>query len=246
MNTAFILFGWSAMVTGQSLVLYSRLHLVIRDYRILQGVLIMIIATAIFIEIPQWVTTWASTDTKYSVTKLWSPYDSIMVRVSQLAFLIQEATISGLYIWGVLTVVAPNDKIKVSRVKWDLIYINTYIILVDIIILVLAYTNEHIPKEPIQNFAYAFKLKIEFIVLNQLMAITSQSRASNMNGGHRYWKSSRSGSAPQVTRSNPSDNSKTTLVVSKQPYRHDMYAKGPQSPRGRLIESSICKSHGIN
>lgn len=216
MNTAFILFGWSAMVTGQSLVLYSRLHLVIRNYKILQGVLIMIIATAILIEIPQWVTTWASTDTKYSVTKKWSPYDSIMVRVSQLAFLIQEATISCLYIWGTLRVLAPNDKIQLGRVKWDLVLINTYIILVDIIILVLAYTNEHFPKEPIQNFAYAFKLKLEFVVLNQLMSITSLSRSSNFNAGNRYVKSSSSGSAPPLMRSNPSDRSKGMSPPPKQ------------------------------
>ncbi len=209
LNTSFIMFGWSAMVTFQSLVLYSRLHLVIRNHNILRGVLILIVSTIVLIQIPQWVTTWASTDTKLSVTTKWSPYDSIMVRVSQLAFLLQEGTLSILYIWGAVKVLSANDKIDLRRVKWDLIYINTFIILVDIIILSLAYTNEHFPKEPIQNFVYAFKLKIEFVVLNQLMSITSQSRAANCNAGGRYVKpSSWDQPSAQAARSSPSTGGK--------------------------------------
>ena len=52
----------------------------------------------------------------------------------------------------------------------------------------LAYTNEHFGKEPTQNFAAAVKLKVEFIVLNQLMEITTQTRYSSLQGGGRYAK----------------------------------------------------------
>lgn len=230
LNTSFIMFGWSAMITFQSLVLYSRLHLVIRNHKILRGVLIMIMSTIILIQIPQWVTTWAATDTKLSVTKKWSPYDSIMVRVSQLAFLLQEGTLSILYIWGAVKVLSANDKIDVRRVKWDLIYINTFLILVDVIILCLAYTNEHFPKEPIQNFVYAFKLKIEFVVLNQLMIITSQSRATNFNGGGRYIKpSSWDSPSAQQARSNPSTDGKQYLGLTTS-------ASEPKSPSAQGCE----------
>ena len=245
LNTACILSGWSMMVTAQSLVLYSRLHLVVRNYNILRGVLIMIIATAIIVEIPQWVTTWASTDTKLSVTRVWSPYDSIMVRISQLAFLILETTISVLYIWGTVKVFQVNDKVEVRRVKWDLIYINTYIVLVDIVILVLAYTNEHFPKEPIQNFAYAFKLKIEFVVLNQLMTIMSQSRSTNLIGGNRYVKSSSSsGSVPQVTRSKPSTDGQVASPGAREHHHMANFAHGPKSPL--VIERLRSGSSGEN
>ena len=228
LNTAFILFGWSMMVTGQSLVLYSRLHLVIRNHTILRAVLIMIISTCILIEIPQWVTTWASTDTKLSVTKLWSPWDSIMVRISQLAFILQEGTLSILYIWGTIKILKPNDKINLRRLKFDLIAINTYIILVDILILVLAYTNEHIPKEPTQNFAYAFKLKIEFVVLNQLMSITSKSQSSGHGGSNRYMKGSSSGSG--LARSKPSTDGAPLSPGSKEQYNLTTLSHGSKSP----------------
>ncbi|KAF5255839.1 hypothetical protein FOXYS1_13722, partial [Fusarium oxysporum] len=39
--------GWVLLVSGQSMVLYSRLHLVVTDARILRGVLIMIISNGI-------------------------------------------------------------------------------------------------------------------------------------------------------------------------------------------------------
>jgi hypothetical protein len=43
----FIALGWPSMITGQSLVLYSRLHLVLRKPALLRLILIMIIFNAI-------------------------------------------------------------------------------------------------------------------------------------------------------------------------------------------------------
>jgi len=98
LNSLFIEVGWSMMVTGQSLVLYKRLHLVIRNQNILRACLILIVTTFILVEIPSWVTAWASYDPEHTVA--WSPRDSIMVRISQLAFPLQESTLCILYIWG--------------------------------------------------------------------------------------------------------------------------------------------------
>ena len=190
LNTCFILFGWSAMITGQSLVLYSRLHLVVLNRLILRGVLVLIIVTAITIQIPQWVATWGATDTKFSVTQYWSPIDSIMVRISQAVFLVQEGFFSCLYIWGAVKMLAPNVEVKVKKVMWELIGVSGFLIIMDIVILTLAYTNEHIPKEPVQNFAYAWKLKIEFVILNQLLDVLHRSRNGG-SGSNRYVNDSR-------------------------------------------------------
>lgn len=56
-SCAFITIGWYAMVTGQSIVLYSRLHLVVRDKRKVRWVLYMIIVDAILFHIPTTVMT---------------------------------------------------------------------------------------------------------------------------------------------------------------------------------------------
>lgn len=48
--------GWTMMVTGQSVVLYSRLHLVLNDLRLLRAILWMIIIDAFLFHIPTTVT----------------------------------------------------------------------------------------------------------------------------------------------------------------------------------------------
>jgi len=52
----------------------------------------------------------------------------------------------------------------------------------DIVNVVLAYTNEHYAKEPTQNLVGAFKLKVEFLVLNQLVDISRQSQLAYRKG----------------------------------------------------------------
>lgn len=56
-SVTFITIGWYAMVTGQSLVLYSRLHLVIRDKSKIRWVLYMIIIDVFLFHFPTTVMT---------------------------------------------------------------------------------------------------------------------------------------------------------------------------------------------
>jgi len=56
-TVVFITIGWYAMVTGQSLVLYSRLHLVMYDQRILKWVLWMIVIDVFLFHVPTTVMT---------------------------------------------------------------------------------------------------------------------------------------------------------------------------------------------
>ena len=43
--------GWVMMVTGQSVVLYSRLHLVMQNQKVLKAVLMMIIVDGVLVSI---------------------------------------------------------------------------------------------------------------------------------------------------------------------------------------------------
>ena len=56
-SVAFITIGWYAMVTGQSLVLYSRLHLVVHDKQSIKWVLYMIIIDIFLFHVPTTVMT---------------------------------------------------------------------------------------------------------------------------------------------------------------------------------------------
>jgi hypothetical protein len=56
-SVVFITIGWWGMVTGQSLVLYSRLHLIMRDKRRIRWILYMIIADVVLFHFPTTVLT---------------------------------------------------------------------------------------------------------------------------------------------------------------------------------------------
>lgn len=56
----------------------------------------------------------------------------------------------------------------------DLIYVNVIILLFDILVVILVYLNQVGISHPVQSFSYALKLKLEFVVLNQLMAVAAR------------------------------------------------------------------------
>ena len=189
--------GWSMMVTAESLVLYSRMHLVTRDRKVHQFVLRMIIFTALFIQIPNWCISIPAVDRDPAVSAVWSPRDSIMTRIQQVAFLLQEGATSGLYIWYTGRLLQPNLQIRERRVMLDLIYVNATVIILDIIVIVLAFTNQHLIKEPLQNISYALKLKLEFFVLNQLIEVSRDGFSKSRSGKKsRYVAPSTSAQSP--------------------------------------------------
>lgn len=88
--------GWSTMVTGQSLVLYSRLHLVLREGSRLRLVLRMIIFNAAICT--PTVIVLASAIHSSHPERFLEAY-TITERVQVTIFFVQEFIISGLYVW---------------------------------------------------------------------------------------------------------------------------------------------------
>lgn len=105
-HTAFSSFGWWGMVTGQSLVLYSRLHLVVRDERILRAVLIMIIVNFCLFQVPTTVQKFGSTQTNASV---WLTVYHVYERIQLVVFTLQELIISVIYIRAAVIWLSPGD-----------------------------------------------------------------------------------------------------------------------------------------
>ena len=95
-----------------------------------------------------------------------------MVRYQQIAFLLQEGAISILYIVYAHRLLKPNSHVRERRVVWDLVAVSAAVISTDLVVILLAFTNEHVLKEPLQNFSYALKLELEFFVLNQLLEVS--------------------------------------------------------------------------
>ncbi|KAH8742618.1 hypothetical protein F5883DRAFT_668321 [Diaporthe sp. PMI_573] len=162
--------SWWGMVTGQSVVLYSRLHLVVSNRRKTRWVLIMIVTNFFIMHIP--------------LTIFWIGYnvdpDNFLVvfdvyeRLQLVVFSIQEAIISGLYIWeaghGLKSVIAVKGG-RAQGVVRQLVIINTIVILLDISLIITEFSGHLDIQTSYQPLVYSFKLKLEFIVLNKLIDI---------------------------------------------------------------------------
>jgi hypothetical protein len=167
------LLGWYTMVTGQAIVLYSRLHLVVHDKRKIRWVLIMIITDACIFHIPVTVL-FVGTNTA-NPTHFATGFN-FFENVQLTGFCIQETVISGLYIWEtarflrpILRFRSPSER-KIIR---HLILINILIIILDITILLTQYTNHFYIQHTYKPVVYSIKLKMEFKILNQLLTVVN-------------------------------------------------------------------------
>lgn len=167
-NTAFATFGWWGMVTGQSLVLYSRLHLVVRDKRVLRFVLTMIVVDFLLFQVPTTVLTFGSNQKNPG---MWLKIYNVYERIQLIVFTLQELIISSIYIRAAFRMLQPGDSAKTESTRKLLIYLNILCIVLDIIFVIQVYVGDWVYKTGTQSLAYAIKLTIEFVVLNKLMDI---------------------------------------------------------------------------
>ncbi|KAL6407063.1 hypothetical protein AUP68_09886 [Ilyonectria robusta] len=169
--------GWVFLVSGQSVVLYSRLHLVLNDHTILRAVLMMIIFNAVV---------WHPTTIILTYGSYFSPQPSrgnfasgynIVERVQMTCFCLQEFILSGLYIWKTLDILRTSLGNK-RKIMWHLFVINIIIVMMDIGLLVLEYMGHFHWQQAVKVAFYSVKLKLEFAVLGELVDFV-QHRGTN-------------------------------------------------------------------
>ncbi len=204
--TLFLLGGWTIYAPAQLLVLYSRLHLINQNHKLQRWVLIMIIVVASLMIIPTWPLVWQAFD-PYNPGRsaLYSPREAILDRITQLGFTITESILNGIYIWSLAKILKLKSSVLKSgirqrRVITDLIYVNVVAVCLDILTVVLVFLNQTGISHPIQTFSYILKLKLEFMVLNQIMAVAAQGYQKCSLTKRRYYYSSTSGASNQTSR----------------------------------------------
>ncbi len=170
LSVVIITIGWYAMVTGQAVVLYSRLHLVVREQKTLRMILAMIIVNAICFHIPTTVLTFGSNS--HNPTPFTRAF-STMEKVQMTVFSVQEFIISGVYVYATLKLLRPVYHGRTRKVMMQLIWINLIIVSMDVVLLAMEYTNYYYIEATLKSMVYSIKLKLEFAVLNQLMQLAN-------------------------------------------------------------------------
>jgi hypothetical protein len=177
--------GWCFMVTGQSVVLYSRLHIVMRNEARLRLVLIMIVTNAIVGHIPTSVLAYGANSSNPGPFIV--PY-SIYERVEVTLFFLQEIVISSLYIHETIGLMrvrkhggmdsrgrGPGTR---HRLMTHLVVVNIIIVMLDTTILALEYAGLYALQTAYKGFVYSVKLKLEFSILNRLVEMTQGGSSS--------------------------------------------------------------------
>ncbi|KAL6709233.1 hypothetical protein ACN47E_001640 [Coniothyrium glycines] len=172
-----ILIGWCSMITGQSVVLYSRLHIVMHNAKRLRAVLIMIIVNAIWLHIPVFVLVYGVNSE--SPGPYQKPYD-IYEKIQLSVFVAQEFIISGLYVYETANLLKLENTIgneSTKKVLHHLLCVNVVVILLDFSILGFEFADMYEMQTAWKPLVYSVKLKLEFSILNRLVELTRNARS---------------------------------------------------------------------
>lgn len=160
--------GWYPMVTGQAIVLWSRLHLVVhgeRGDKILLWTKWMIIVNAICLHIPTTVLTWGS---NANLETFIDGYN-VMEKLQMCGFFIQEVILSSIYIVETIKILQTSVQRRTKRLMRQLVAINVLIIIMDLGLLGLEAASLYIMETIFKAFLYSLKLKLEFAILSKLV-----------------------------------------------------------------------------
>lgn len=122
-------FGWVCMILFQSLVLYSRLGLILDNPTIVKAVKWMIIIDSILLFPIVIIFDFGST---YSKGPAFSAGYFYIEHVQITGFTVQELTISGLYVWKTIALLKVLQKPNTRNVIWQLLTINVIIVAMDV------------------------------------------------------------------------------------------------------------------
>lgn len=174
-TTVLVEVAWVANTTGFSFVLYSRLHLVLYNSKLLSCVVAAIIINGILFHTPAIVFALAMTvDGPHRWREGWF----ITERIQIVVFTVQETVISSIYTWNAAKLLHSIQSGKRHNVLALLIFAQAAIFSSDTVLIVVHYMRMSILKGALHPFIYAIKLKIEFVVLNQLCKVVGYNGAS--------------------------------------------------------------------
>ncbi|MCJ1269031.1 hypothetical protein MMC22_008919 [Lobaria immixta] len=159
----------------------------------------------------------------------WSPRVAIVDRYVQIGYTITESIISGFYIWSMVRLLRLKPTVRRQRVMTDLLYVNVVVIAFDFISLGFVYTNQLGFGFPVQTFSYILKLRLEFVVLNQLMDVATRGVRREAFRRNRYYLTANREIIPSHGNA-PSQEAKTSHLAIKRDSSEDPAQATSPSP----------------
>jgi hypothetical protein len=163
--------GFVFMVPGQSLVLYSRLHLVVESRNLLRFVFWMILFNAVVLCVPIVTLNFHQHSARpEGYTRAYI----VMVKVGTCIFTVQEIFISCIYIWEIHKTLKIIMDMRIRTSMWQLVAMNLLHLTLDTALLTVGFLNYYAVLWTFKGFAYSIKLLIEFAILTQLVRIVKR------------------------------------------------------------------------
>ncbi|KAJ6006952.1 hypothetical protein N7451_004896 [Penicillium sp. IBT 35674x] len=195
--------GFYFLVPAQSVVLYSRLHLILFNQQLLHLLLRVVIFNGIVFAV---LVTVMSFGSAFLRTGPWNAGYKIVERLQVTWFCLQEFIISMLYIRETIRLLQarPTNHNRRKNIMYQLLAINILIIIMDTLVVVIEFIGLYYLQVLLKDAIYSIKLKLEFAVLGKLTAIVEASHLELIQSGHNNWPDLQNGqrrAAPDPTRS---------------------------------------------
>lgn len=179
-SVTIVLIGWYCMITGHSIVLWSRLHLVLHQPRVLRAILYLIITNAIVMQIPTTVLLYGAVSP--AVQETFTKGYNIIERIQLVVFCLQESLLSGLYIWETAKMLYLRPQRAHRLILLQLLAINIVILGLDIVVVVFQYSGLFSLQVVFKPVAYSIKLRLEYAILGRLVVFATGAQGSMSSG----------------------------------------------------------------
>ncbi|KAJ5183560.1 hypothetical protein N7492_001176 [Penicillium capsulatum] len=175
-SVAMELVAWVGMVTGQSLVLWSRLHLIVQSRALLRATLIMIIVDTIIFHIPGSVLELGSHSNKH---ELFDHAFNIFERIQLIGFSIQEIILSMIYSREAVRLLNLRPRGHYRSTLVQLLVVNLAMIMMDAAVIGVQYSGLFDIHVALKALVYSLKLKLEYAILGKLVHFTEMNPSSS-------------------------------------------------------------------
>ncbi|POS73088.1 hypothetical protein DHEL01_v208513 [Diaporthe helianthi] len=243
--------GWIPMVTGQSLILYSRLHLLWVDNRILTFLLTMIIFNGLTMHSGALS---VNVSSKALQTESLKKAYEIMERTEVTVFFVQEITLSGLYLWRCRHFLRQygrrmesEETTAMKSTLRSLVLANLVVLCLDLSVIVLEYMGYNYVQIKVKDFIYSFKLKVEIGALNSLRDFVRHFRTLDSSfqfkqqrnvqeGIQRQWESALLRAFGTVGRTRPREPEEVHVAEGRQILVPEAISAATEGP---IVEASM-------